>query len=646
MPVVRRAALLLVVAALALPFPALAERPRTAAVVAVPQPIHVVTGHPRPLGSYLAQGFTPEQAVRVLSADLAVAGGAPVTAVEPRVTATPGTYCGLFIFAFTFYGNVQPAGDLDGDGRPDVLESHYVALGKTKQVWLITARDARTGRPHWVHREVQDVNHGGYALGMRVGPTGRPGVVLVDQRVQMTNETLRSALDIQLQVTGLDGRGRPLWHHHAQGTMQTDLLSAGWTYTHVPFQVVTAQLRPGAEDVLIGSYTQSPSGGLLSTITGPPGRARYSPRLVSGATGRVTAPAPDAVTSGSFADGGLLPDQDGDGLQDLWTAVPDGTSALTVYRGRTGALLWRNTTLLLTDFVLVEDAGRIVNGESRLHDVAVSTAGPFHGTRLETPIGPLGGQVDTLVALVGGGTGAAAWVRSGETAYPVQFAGAPRVAALGVATSEVQSSDLPLLGSTATLSMDIVMYDALGLPVTSTRYSYSHATKGCAAGATLIELWPGDVDADHDPDGEIYFLITDESDHFYEDQQVVRTGDGKVLQHTLSFAAGGSVDGRGDDRVSLDITSSAASITMLRGDDGRRLWTRRQASQGKLDGFGTYVLPATSDRCQDVLLLVSGKNGSTTQLLSSGGQPWWTVSYAPNAERGRLTTERQPKRFC
>ena len=101
-----------------------------------------------------------------------------------------------------------------------------------------------------------------------------------------------------------------------------------------------------------------------------------------------------------------------------------------------------------------------------------------------------------------------------------------------------------------------------------------------------------------------------------------------VLEHDMNQGVGGAV------------------LTGYRGEDDRQLWSRPMRARGSSWGVEAYALPAVSQKCADVVAIGYGERGDTVQLLSSAGQPWWTVDYGDKDERGRLSTYRTPKRLC
>ena len=615
--------------------------------------VPAITGRPVALEAYLRRGFTLEQALRLRQLDELVAGGVPRSALPYRVTgrrapAKRGTTCFVILFSFEYVGGLQAAGDLNGDSRLDVLENRQVKLTSSTHAWVVTARDGRTGRPLWVHREVQDKHHSGLVLAMRTGSSGADGVLLVDEQFVLDDEAVRGSYTVKDTLTGLDGRGRRLWSAGAAGSGMYDLIGLSGSARHVPYQVIPTRLHSGADSVLVGSTSyETGTGTVAALLGGAQPSSAYTAVVLSGSDGRTAARVPTATTSStSRAGGGVLPDQDGDGYGDLWTASPGALGTLSAYRGSTGKALW-STTMYLNQFVQIQDAGRLVDGESRARDLAVSTQSPLRTGSVGVGGLSLVANQDVLVTLLAGGTGRLEWTRPGTSAYPVQVTGSPLRPTLGVATVTVRTppTEVPTLAGTVDVAVDVALYDVNGLPISTQRYTYSRATTGCGDGAALPLTTTGDVDADGYGDSEIVLAIVDERALTVQ-VQVIRTGDGAVLSRADDEPLGGTLDGHGDDRVALTATTASVTTTAERGDGARPMWRHSTAIPGTLNDVQVYAVAASSTTCDDVYVGVFGDQGTSIELLSSAGRLRWSLAYRTGLEPGDLEPQTTAKGLC
>lgn len=634
-----RAARRILLAALAvvtsLSLPAAQATPRPAPSVAAPGPLVALTGVVRPIQDYLQRGFDRRSAFLMRQLDALVAAGVPAHLLQPQVKvqrADNPLLCGwsmVIAFGFLSESDIQGAGDLDGDGDVDVIENHGAERSKTTSTWAVTARDARTGRPLWTRTHVLGNNEWAFALPFTIGPTARPAVLELRYRYLFGSD----ADDITATATAVDGRGRQLWSRSYRGTVRwlLDATGSSVTYAHAPVSVVPVQLNRGGRDVLVT---------VVDTVAG---EKRSTVQRLAGKDGVVTRP-----LSNVPGEVGLVPDQDGDGYVDLYSARVGTSSALTAYKGSTGKQIWVNTTLALYGMAVVEDAGVVVGKTPGRHDLAVTTWTVIPDVPGTTDIGsPVGApplaakpRANNLVALVTGGTGATAWQKLGTSTYTLQRAGSPSKGALGVATfTEVQA------GVVLELVESIVTYDGAGQPITEQRYTFQHSME-CGTGTVIALPWEGDVDRDGALEGLVYFVMFDDTG-FYSDSQVIRGRDGAVLYRPTSWSLGGSVDGQGTDRYSDVGAVGKVTITARHGETQKPIWSRGLPVAGKGYTADALALPITSTRCQDIAVVVYGSGGTTSALLASSGQPWWTVSYSSRKDlKGKLTPGRVTAVLC
>lgn len=642
------------------------------APVAAFQHPRLVTGQVRELDDYVARGLTPAQAALVRTLDSLVDGGVPAAWVQPRVTTTRAqhnplaTAC-VFTEAFSIDGSLSqvPAGDLDGDRRPDVLvsASATAATGETTHQVDLTARDAHTGRTAW--RRTRRVDNSTYtvALPLSLG-VGRAGVLVADLRFKADEFTVtRTAFTTTFTFTALDGRGRQLWRKARSGTYRRT--GTAVTYDHYPSQLELLQLRTGPQDLVVGEVTGGGDAAMLrgTVLRAEDGKDRSA---FPDVTGESTASSTDPtgllpLRNSPYLRFGVVPDQDGDHHVDLWTASTGRVGSLSVASGRTGKQVWRNDTLVLAAPIGVHDAGVLVDQESKRHDLAVTTGDPLVSSSVSVagvPVPPVDLHTVTLLT---GGTGELVWARTGSLAWavsPKATGGVPAVAVASVSQNSLSELPQALADPTSTdarLTVDVVTYDVLGLPVTTASYSSTAPTTNCFYGFVYANTGVGDVDADGLDEIDLIF-------DFGEFVQTTFASYGETLTISGRTAAvllrsrgldplGVSLDGHGTDRIGFVETSSTEGIRVATGDRGRPLWSANRTATKAFRSVYGYGLPTATSRCADVVLAVYDVDKAsyrrTLELLSSAGQPWWTLTYSNDHDvTGTLRRGATPRRLC
>jgi hypothetical protein len=619
---------------------AAAPTPQTAPLQRATQPLRPVTGVVRPLSAYEATGLSLWQALRVRQLDALVAGGVPQSAIplraKPRPRPDPPGVCMVLGGAFLFYleTTFQPVGDLNGDGRPDVLQNYYADRTKTTYTWVLTARDARSGKPLWrkvrVLRMDSDTYESSFAMSVPLA-SGRPGVLVFYDRYDFSGSGLDVDLTSDQEV--LDGRARRLWHQRQAGHVHEDF-DGSMRLSHAPLGYWLANLRAGKRDLLVATYNGASGSGISGTLRKTALENGHTSLAVPVANGRPLTPALPVVGAVTLQNDGLprfgtVADQNGDRRDDLVVAQLGDAAAMTVYGGTTGKQVWSQLISPLASAVQVVDAGVVSNGESRVHDLAVIQFERLN--TLQLPLIALD-ALDGVVTLLVGGTGQVGWVRPGTMAYATGNAtvavGAPRT-----------STDLV----STTRTIDIVEYDALGEPRATHTHAITRATTGCGYSVTFL-IAEADFDADRVKDPVIVNFMFDVTDvHF--DMITLRGATGAELDRNTAWSTLSAVDGHGVDRAAVDQKGLRTTFEVRAGDTLKSLFTTSLSFSGRWYGGDVYALPITS-RCADVVLFSFGSKGSTIAFLGSNGQPWWTISYAATDPYGRLTRGHKAAARC
>jgi hypothetical protein len=608
------------------------------------------TGRTLSLDALRQAGIRGADAAELHLVSSLVAAGLPKQAFGLRVGvrrsgATPSVPCGTLLLSFRDVtgSDIEPAGDLDADGRPDVVEQHISQVKKHSYRWFGAARDARTGRVLWSKSYVFGDHQGAALLPMPMGPRHEPGVLLFRYGVVQDDTPLLEREDVGLDFEGLDGRGRARWHRHAGGSYSFDVSSLSTRWHHYPYDFFVDRFRAGADDVLVHSL-DSESAAVRSSVT-----------RIAGDTGAVAHPYP-TVSSGAasgptelvrrvlLGDGGLptvdvVPDQDGDRWPDVLFMRKNGESLASVYRGSTGKPIWSTALLPLSQYTQVYDAGVLTQGETRIHDLAILTSAPA-GLGVILPVPLVGDRLTGLVLLVQGGNGGLQWALPGSGVYPMnRYRGAP---AIGVASS---STELGSDGSTH-VGAEIDVVDGLGVPRAVNRYAVQHSSEACSIAIVLV-LTSDDFTPDGSPEARIRFdafgPVTRE-EHWI----TVDGASGRELDRSGAWTLGGSVDGSGADRADVALSRGHWVVDVVRGDAAtRRLLHLEPPLLGKIN----FLVGATSQvmsrgRCQDLVVESSSEDRGVTYVLDGHGSPWWTLRYSNARPAGAVQVGRSARARC
>ncbi|MCU1624126.1 MAG: hypothetical protein JWL79_2971 [Frankiales bacterium] len=593
-----------------------------------------VTGRVGQLADYVHRGLSREQAMLVRQLDRLVAGGVPRAAIGYRLTATPPLVCvraGSGVFQSGYSSTLVAGGDMSGDGRPDVIENHYIALTDKTTAWVLNLRDARTGHVWWRRSAVLNNSSIAFGFPLQAGP-GQVRVLVLHLSITVDSVGVRDRSTVRYDLELARGTGRTSWRRVFVGHGESVAFVSD-SETDVPYIIDVARLRPGVEDVLVAFYSgddKSGYAGRLMGIAGDSGRTRTLVPTVHGTRTLPDLPAGldvSLLAVQQVPQFGVVPDQNGDRRDDVYSAVLGLQPVLTTYRGDTGRAIWRTLILPPTQSLLVIDAGVLTSTERHLHDLAVIVDGTGGVDVLGT-----GTDVTTSnVALVTGGTGDLAWMLPGSMAYPTGRYGAQHVPVLAVGFTTTVTSGL---SSTITYRFHDVQADGVALDT----HSYSVTVASPVCGFSFIAL---DTSNDFDGDGQVdprlvgYAYLDLTGDGRYP--LVLRGANGQELDRSSAEPLYGSVDGHGDDRVLLTHHTSAWRFDVVRGDTLARLWSRSVSVPNKgITGAYAYAVEGVSARCADVWATAYWASGEVDALVAGNGQPWWTVTYGKKDTVGVL----------
>lgn len=495
---------------------------------------------------------------------------------------------------------LQPAGDLDGDGRRDVLAFSFDdATGRV----ILRGLRGTDGTVLWTRRELA----GFFAFPMpaRLGPDGRDGVLYFTLREIDTPV----AFVFRMRLLALAGDGATVWDRTLEGTLVlAPGLAIGRDLPH--FRGVLDAVPGAAQEVLVGREdTTYPF--LVPIDRSEVMRAH----VLDGADGSVASES-SMTTTGAYPVPFAGPDLSGDGLDDYlflaesYAYGDDGRrlpNALSAHRGTDGTELWRTVAPVTTGSRLVVLGDATGDG---VPDWALQPGERFDG------VGAL--------ALLDGSSGALRW--SVPEGWPRRLGDADGD---GLADVGVQYRTYCCPGGR--LDVTYAALDGTGAAVYTAAYGVPWPEQAIVT-ATWTYPDLGDLDGDGVTDaGHDLQLVDLDAERFYTERGAVsgRTG-AKLWSGRVRAPLYTSVDGAGDDLASLiQLQDNTTRIIAQDGATGETLWDvvlpRRASAEelraADLDGDG---------RAELVVQLTAGEAGdprpSGAVLRAADGSILWSFT--------------------
>jgi hypothetical protein len=512
---------------------------------------------------------------------------------------------------------VNPAGDLTGNGRKDVLDERFT-LAHHRFGFGATARDGRTGRALWT-RKVKGASRVGFPI--TFAPVGKPARRGLLVGMATAAPAAGGSESVSLSIEAWSGKtGKTLWTS-APVTGTVSRAHGVETDAGVPTPPDAIHALAGTEDVLVPTETsvvhpRSGSGSGSATAT-----------LVNGSNGGESTPYSTVASTTAVPTIQPVNDISGDGRSDVLEIAPGSPGSLTAEAGDTGKRLWRDSLSLERD-TFVSSAGRISGGSAP--DLIVESR---------------------ALRIVRGQNGKVLWFRkkhAGEDFAPDAFripAGPHGLHAVAlVSTTNINT------GNRFGAALTVRAVTATGHLVWRRQIAASMAFSGPSGGSLSAEGPIGDVQ----PDGSRDLMVLIQLISGHHRKSVIGTVSGsdgafQRLRHVKTFVestAGSLVHGAGTDLLTDTSIRHAVRVAGYDGVSGRRLMRTMIPTQGR-SFSSSEGLRLTGHGCSDIEMNAFGRRHGQTDVLSGGGSRLWQLRYGENQDTGgHLVTFKAPTHFC
>jgi hypothetical protein len=545
------------------------------------------------------------RAISLITVVVACSLAAPAAAVEGAPAQRASTTSGLP--PAPLYTSLVAAGDLNGDGRADLLDIRSAYSSSAR--YGITARDGRTGRALWDFRETKPLGDDMNAYVVPLGPQNKPGVIVVDQLYAEADSTET------LELQALSGKsGTVLWTRTLTGHYDPD-----GTQHHLPSFAGIARNGPGHPARIV---VESDSGNCNSQDCTSQALTILS---TNGSRHNLGSPVKDAS---GYPRVQALPDVNGDGKDDVAIIYPGSPGYVMAENASTGKKIWKTAVAdvetVYSQLVPLSSRGKPL--------FAYINSGPFPGPFTISLINSIG----TLL-----------WTRTTDSAATVSLAGPKLRPAVEMET--VTDSQVNSVTYQATMTARAV---GLGGHVLWTRAVAQAATNQTPGGPIGFEpeLTPiGDVQ----PDGareSIMSLTVTNGDVSSSVNGVLDGRTGVLHLGPYQIGTDGSLH-RGDatDLAAGTITSShELRLRTWRGLTRKLYYSKTLANLSDIADEKLTGVRVTGHRCSDFALAATTPSaGDEDAVLSARGTILWTVRFAADKVVGGARTRGPaPTHYC
>jgi hypothetical protein len=491
------------------------------------------------------------------------------------------------------FGGIVAAGDLNGDGRADVLDERLVNRG-ISTVASMTARDGRTGHELWRWHGPWPNSGSLSAVTGRIGTSGRRGVVILSEADENDGASV-------VTLTALSGRsGHEVWRRRVASRPDGDIEIVDKTHD-----------LPGADtDFVVAVADQGP-------------RSLLEPVVVNGLNGHVVR-LPAHVGAGE-PEVALytVPDLDGNGLDDLVLARGGAHAGIVAEDGQTGRVLWAlRGSGFRSGNAIVTPVGRLTG--SQAPDLVIGT----------NPPGFKGRQVQTLVQ---GSDGHILWRKRADQVLAVGRAGPHLVAAVDL-VNDLQRTKAR--GGAAGISLRA--FTPSGHLIYQTMVTLPASQSGVVDAQDNAA-----IAGDFQPDGAKDVQVA-----VFAPQRRHRTGwiNGRTGHFhalpVLAFPVGNLSPVPGTDLV--DVTPNGKHLLLTGVNAERHVYWRRQLSAPALYISQVFGLHASSSKCTGIAVTDEDFPGRQLAAVYTGsGHLLWTLRFPDNASfGGELSHHPSPTHPC
>ncbi|HVF06627.1 MAG TPA: hypothetical protein VNA20_17450 [Frankiaceae bacterium] len=508
------------------------------------------------------------------------------------------------------------AGDLDGDGRSDVVDvgarRDYDANLGYREGMRLNAYRGVDGKALWT-RDIPAATFV-FAVVTKVGTEGKPGVVVVsyDETGEWVGEVHVGGRSVAVTVRSYDRTGALLWErplHSAWGA--APFVSAD---VSIDVEGTIDAVAGGGTDLLLRSTFIG-----YVYFAGKATMVQFS--VMDGATGAVEPLGQPLQTENPAGAALAAGDLDGDRLDDVVTEVSTSASlSLVALSSADGRQLWKLPGLAGRGDELWLTRLPDVTGDGRA-DVGALMYG--FGPATVTPPEP-----SPTVAVVDGARGTVPFAKTAWWLMPLGDADGRPGAEVAVAV---------LTEGRAKAGFAVSAYTAAG------RRLWTAARSLPVAGRDVTDFALGQIgDTGGDGVAEIgYGIVGGRGRAARRDEGIVdgRTGRVRKDPRPGMHATRAALDGRGSDTYQTSVGGGTFTVHTWRGDRPSRLWS----AAVRADGVAGAALPVSvdGDRCTDVAFTLYDRRGTARSVVFSGstGRPLWQLDRA-GAAAGTVSVPR------
>jgi hypothetical protein len=509
---------------------------------------------------------------------------------------------------------VLPAGDINGDGHPSVLDLRsYDAPPAFEEG--ITARDGRTGDVIW--QTTATSNCGDMSVFVaRLGVKDKPGVLLVSQSCVPGADNTQT---ITLNLVALSGvNGHQLWSKSLSGKD----VNFGASLTHEPrFEGLIRDGGRGPSRVLVGQLTSSSGPHYTTTL-----------RTVRGSNGSVHKFAA-ATSSVGYPTGIVTPDLTGDGRQDVAVSrpsTPSSPGSVTAFNGGNAKRIWHSTKFAPDDaFDAVSNVGT-----AKSPYLAFVEDGEFTNT----------------IDLVRANDGKLVWTKSEAAVFAI--------GKFGKAKTPIIERVAVLYGPANRTTGFGYAVKVTAVAALVTGKKLWHFTKSVAISNTVDSggeydgsmLPIGDVQPDGYQDMVLHLFVST-NNQVKDVNDLVNGKTGKRHSLAFSFGTDGSLrSGKATDLADLSVTGSEKlDLTAWQGSTRTLYYSKTLPGISLVTEDAVQAMRVSGNPCSDFGLSADTDAGvgRVQEVLDGRGAALWSVSFtAGQLTGGTLATSPTPKHFC